>query len=144
MHGTLKPGVSVNTWTQKPLLLLSYAVLVEEVQQLPQMTLMITPLKEKNVTQMRTVKKDSCVETKKSLVAGSLFVLCLRLQLIMMAVAWTNTERLLATGTFPQVMQPRALGLVSMEERQDSGALIQTVIKLVPGEILMALNKEPL
>ena len=135
-------GVSVSTWTQKPSLLLNYAVLVEVVQQLPQMTLMITPLRENHAAQMKTVKKDSFAETKKSLVAGSLSVLCSKLQLTMMAVVWTKMEKLLATGTSLQVMQLRALTLVSTEETQDSGALMQTVTRPESGEMQKAQKRE--
>jgi hypothetical protein len=117
-------------------------VLVVEVQQLPQMTLMITPLKANHAAQMKTVRKDFFAETKKLLVAGSLFVLCSKLQLTMMAVAWIKMEKLLATGTFPQVTQLRALTLVSTEETQDSGALIQTAIRLECGEMQKALKRE--
>ena len=60
----------------------------------------------------------------------------------MMAVEWTKMEKLLATGTFPQVMQLRALGSENTEERQDSGALIPTVIRLESGETLRDLKKE--
>ena len=137
-------GASASTWTQKPSLLLSYAVLVEVVQQLPQMTLMITPLRENHAAQMKTVKKDSFAETKKSLVAGWLYVLCSKPQLTMMAVVWTNTEKLPATGTSLQVIQLRALILVSTEEIQDSGALMQIVIRLEYGEMQKALKREHL
>jgi hypothetical protein len=121
---------------------LNYAALVAEVQQLPQMTLMITPLKDYHAAQMKTARKDFFAETKKLLVAGCLFVLCSKPQLTMMAVAWTKMEKLLATGTFPRVMQLRALTLVNTEETQDSGALIQTAIRLESGETQKALKRE--
>ena len=111
-----------------------------------EMTLMILILaKEKSVPLLISVKKDFFAETKLIALltqAGSLFVLYLKLQLTTMAVEWTKMEKLLATGTFPQVMQRRALGSANTEERQDSGALIPTVIRLESGETLRDLKKE--
>ena len=128
-------------------MLTSCAVLVE-VERLftLEMTLMILILaKEKSALQLISVKKDFFAETKQIALltqAGSLFALYLRLQLTTMAVEWTKMERLPVTGTFPQVTQLRALGLVNMVGRQDSGALMQAVIRLESGETQRALKKE--
>ena len=61
----------------------------------------------------------------------------------MMAVEWTKTERLLATGTFPQVTQLRALGLENTEERQDSGVTMMIARRLEYGEVLKTPSQEP-
>ena len=113
----------------------------------PKMTLMIPILaKEKSALQLISVKKDSFAETKQIALltqAGSLFALYLRLQLTMMAVEWTKMEKLLATGTFPQVTQLRALGLANTEEKQDSGATMMRAKRLEHGEVLMTPSQEP-
>jgi hypothetical protein len=138
---------NVHIWTLTLSLQQIYAVHVEVVRlSTLEMTLMILILaKEKNAPKPISVKKDFFAETKQIALltqAGSLSVLYLKLQLTMMAVEWTNTEKLLATGTFPQVTQLRVLGLANTEERQDSGALIPTVIRLESGETLRDLKME--